>query len=96
MIIDFFLKKLPGMIVDAVRDVFTPNVTGSVAFANGGVIGRNGPTLVGERGPEWLWGSRGQYVEANGGAGGRQIVINNNHAPFDLDRAIRQARMLAA
>jgi hypothetical protein len=99
MVLEFFTKRLPALIVDAVKNIFTQDVTGTLALANGGTVGRNGPILVGERGPELLWGSRGMYVQSNedvvAGAGGRPIVINNNHAPFDLDRAVRQARLIA-
>jgi hypothetical protein len=96
IILDFFMKKLPQLIVDAVRDVFTQDVRGSVAFAHGGTVRKPGPIEVGENGRERIWADRGMYVEANADRGGRgrQIVINNNQAPFDLDRAYRQALLL--
>ena len=39
-----------------------------LGFANGGTIPTNGPVLVGERGPELLFGAAGGNVVPNGGA----------------------------
>lgn len=95
MIYDFFMKKLPQMIVDAVvsavssaSDALNPfgsgmdynrilrdfQTSGSATFANGGRVGRDGPILVGERGPEMLWANRGMYVQSNESLGGGGLV----------------------
>ncbi|AEV37566.1 phage-related tail protein [Pseudovibrio sp. FO-BEG1] len=42
----------------------TPQAKPVPAFARGGVTGR-GPALVGERGPEYIWTEKGQYVSNN-------------------------------
>ena len=42
-------------------------------FANGGMIGTNGPVLVGERGPEILSGAAGRSVTPNSALGGTVI-----------------------
>ena len=42
-------------------------------FANGGIIGTNGPVLVGERGPEILSGAAGRSVTPNSALGGTVI-----------------------
>jgi hypothetical protein len=68
---DFLIKKMPSLIVDAVLDV-AGKIGGAVwngikmvtPFADGGTIGANGPILVGERGPELRWGSRGEFIES--------------------------------
>ena len=44
-------------------------------FANGGMIGTNGPVLVGERGPEILSGAAGRSVTPNSALGGT-VVYN--------------------
>jgi phage-related protein len=120
MIYDFFMKKLPEIVVRAIKNVVSTiadtlnpfgsgidyaevvrrlQTDGSIdGFADGGTVRRNGPILVGERGPEVLWGRRGMQVTPNhelGAAAKGDIIINNNHAPFDLDRAMRQARLYA-
>ncbi|MET7399162.1 hypothetical protein ABZS66_37340 [Dactylosporangium sp. NPDC005572] len=59
------------------------------AYANGGTIGFSGPKLVGERGPEIIWGNRGEFVStaqqtkqlqtlmsSAGGGGGAAPAIN--------------------
>ena len=47
-------------------------------FANGGVIPNNGPVLVGEKGPELLFGSQGAAVVPLGGGGTNNITYNIN------------------
>ena len=47
-------------------------------FANGGVIPNNGPVLVGEKGPELLFGSQGAAVVPLGGGGSTNITYNIN------------------
>ena len=75
MIFDFLIKRLPTMIVDGIKEVIGVALDpfGLIPFfGNGGMVRRNGPMLVGEHRPEILWGSRGQYVQAQAelGAGG--------------------------
>lgn len=45
-------------------------VLGIPGFANGGMIGSNGPVLVGERGPEIISGAAGRMVTPNNQLGG--------------------------
>lgn len=47
-------------------------------FANGGVIPNNGPVLVGEKGPELLFGSQGAAVMPMGNMGSTNITYNIN------------------
>ena len=48
-----------------------------LGFADGGVIGTNGPVLVGERGPELISGAAGKTVTPNG-AMGTNVTYNIN------------------
>jgi hypothetical protein len=62
-------------------------------FADGGMVRRNGPILVGERGPEALWGSAGQYVEsfeANGRGGVMVRVDGNVYGDDHIRQVIRE------
>jgi hypothetical protein len=125
MIYDFFMQKLPEIIVKAVKDAvssvsnalnpfgdFGANVDrlieeaqrttipGVGQFADGGRVGRNGPILVGERGPELLWARQGMYVEPNHEAfparnGAPPITINNHRSvagPSEISRGIQLAK----
>jgi len=47
-------------------------------FAGGGVIPNNGPVLVGEKGPELLFGSQGAAVQPIGGGGSTTVTYNIN------------------
>ena len=47
-------------------------------FANGGVIPNNGPVLVGEKGPELLFGSQGAAVQPIGSGGSTTVTYNIN------------------
>ena len=49
-------------------------------FAGGGVIPNNGPVLVGEKGPELLYGSQGAAVVPMGAGGGSTNVTYNINA----------------
>jgi hypothetical protein len=55
-------------------------VAGFLGFANGGVIPSNAPVVVGEKGPELLFGSQGAAVVANGAmsSGPTHVVYNIN------------------
>jgi len=99
IVFDFLIKKLPSLIVNAIKDIFTKDVHGSIVpgglarAANGGRITRDGPIMVGERGREVLWGSRGQYVSPNSALGGVNVSINvegNIYGDRALDAKLRQ------
>jgi phage-related minor tail protein len=47
-------------------------------YANGGMIGSNGPVLVGERGPEIISGAAGRIVTPNNQLGGSTVTYNIN------------------
>lgn len=47
-------------------------------FANGGVIPNNGPVLVGEKGPEIMFGSQGAAIVPISGGGGSNVTYNIN------------------
>jgi phage-related minor tail protein len=47
-------------------------------FANGGVIPNNGPVLVGEKGPEIMFGSQGAAIVPITGGGGSNVTYNIN------------------
>lgn len=49
-----------------------------LGFANGGVIPTNGPVVVGERGPELLYGAAGSTVVPNSALGGGNVTYNIN------------------
>lgn len=59
---------------------FISDAIGAVAsffgFANGGVIPNNGPVLVGEKGPEIIFGSQGAAVVPVSGGGSTNITYN--------------------
>lgn len=104
-VFDFLGKQLPAMMVNAIKEVFGnlfgPNVTGTASFADGGMVRRNGPILVGERGPEVAWGSRGMYIENNDDLRRRQgdglgVTVNNyrtSAGEAEIARGIRMARL---
>lgn len=77
MVYDFLIHKLPGIIVDAVKKVFS----GLNPFASGGPVRQAGPILVGERGPEVLYANRGDYIQPNvlPFERGRGRTVNMNH-----------------
>jgi hypothetical protein len=53
-----------------------------LGFANGGVVPTNGPVIVGERGPELLYGAAGMTVDPRIGGGGTvNYYINAVDAP---------------
>lgn len=52
-----------------------------LGFANGGVVPTNGPVIVGERGPELLYGAAGMTVNPNLGGGTVNYYINAVDAP---------------
>jgi Lambda phage tail tape-measure protein (Tape_meas_lam_C) len=47
-------------------------------FANGGVIPNNGPVVVGEKGPELLFGSQGAMVQPISASGSTHVTYNIN------------------
>ena len=51
-----------------------------LGFANGGIIPTNGPVVVGERGPELLFGAAGMSVTPNSQLGGSTNVVYNINA----------------
>jgi hypothetical protein len=51
-------------------------VAGFFGFANGGVVPNNGPVLVGEKGPEIIFGSQGAAVVPMNGGGSTNITYN--------------------
>jgi lambda family phage tail tape measure protein len=53
-------------------------ILGIPEFANGGMIGSNGPVLVGERGPEIISGAAGRMVTPNNQLGGGMVTYNIN------------------
>lgn len=53
-------------------------ILGIPEFANGGMIGSNGPVLVGERGPEIISGAAGRIVTPNNQLGGSTVTYNIN------------------
>jgi lambda family phage tail tape measure protein len=53
-------------------------ILGIPEFANGGMIGGNGPVLVGERGPEIISGAAGRMVTPNNQLGGGMVTYNIN------------------
>jgi lambda family phage tail tape measure protein len=53
-------------------------ILGIPEFANGGMIGTNGPVLVGERGPEIISGAQGRIVTPNNQLGGSTVTYNIN------------------
>jgi lambda family phage tail tape measure protein len=53
-------------------------ILGIPGFANGGMIGSNGPVLVGERGPEIISGAAGRMVTPNNQLGGGMVTYNIN------------------
>jgi lambda family phage tail tape measure protein len=57
-----------------------PALFGLPGFANGGIIGSNGPVVVGERGPEILTGAAGRSVIPNEALGGSTNVTYNINA----------------
>jgi phage-related protein len=102
MAFDFLATKVPQIVKDAIVDVGvgigpSANPLGTAAgliksvfslFGDGGRI--TGPAIVGDRGPEILWNSEGQYVESltrGGGRGGYQfygdIYTQDPQAFFD-------------
>jgi hypothetical protein len=65
-VFDWMMGKLPGIIVDAVKDAVGGFFRAVTPFGLGGTVRRDGPMVLGDRGrPEVLWGSRGQFIEAN-------------------------------
>lgn len=65
MVFDFFVKKLPGAIVDAITGAVGGLFKAVTPFSGGGTVWRNGPILAGEHGPEFAWASRGQYIQSS-------------------------------
>ena len=53
-------------------------ILGIPEFASGGMIGSNGPVLVGERGPEIISGAAGRMVTPNNQLGGSMVTYNIN------------------
>ena len=53
-------------------------ILGIPEFASGGMIGSNGPVLVGERGPEIISGAAGRMVTPNNQLGGNMVTYNIN------------------
>lgn len=53
-------------------------ILGIPGFANGGMIGSNGPVLVGERGPEIISGAAGRIVTPNNQLGGGTVTYYIN------------------
>jgi lambda family phage tail tape measure protein len=53
-------------------------ILGIPGYANGGMIGGNGPVLVGERGPEIISGAAGRIVTPNNQLGGGTVTYNIN------------------
>lgn len=55
-------------------------ITSFLGFASGGVIPSNAPVIVGEKGPELLFGSQGAAIVANGAmnSGSTHVVYNIN------------------
>ena len=53
-------------------------ILGIPGFANGGMIGSDGPVLVGERGPEIISGAAGRMVTPNNQLGGGMVTYNIN------------------
>jgi hypothetical protein len=79
---DFFMKRLPGLIVDAITGVFTASAAGHTppglpsipevypGSRHGGTLQQPGPRRVGEYREELVWANRDEYIQANAAAGG--------------------------
>jgi hypothetical protein len=110
MVHDFLIKTLPDTIKDAIISFGAPNMAGGILgalktvlpFAEyGGRITRDGPILVGERRPEIVWGSEGEYIQANAAGGGGPLIgqiVNNRRdlTPTDLAQMIQITRLQMA
>ncbi|MDQ3221897.1 MAG: hypothetical protein M3Q75_00220, partial [Gemmatimonadota bacterium] len=97
---DFFAKKLPSLLWNAAKEFVTGSISLSPemlakiqGYANGGRVRRDGPILVGERGPELYWGKQGDRVQplnrAGADAGGvhvNQIVAADPEAALAVLR----------
>jgi tape measure domain-containing protein len=80
-VFDFLMKKLPSVIVDAVKDAVGGFFKLITPFSDGGTVRHTGPVLLGENGPELGWANRGAYIQANTDLPGIGHGAGDTYAP---------------